>query len=542
MTEPTSSTPGAQLPGLSGRGRTYAFLGGVVATLLTLSVALPLALGDRPEDAGSSGTVAFGDPGALGTGTEPAPEGAAPGTVLPDGGVVQSDGSVKQADGTVVQPDGTVVPPSSTGGGAGAAPAPGAPAPGAAPPAATGGRTASDQGVTKDRVKVGVFLTDFGAANGLGAQVSGQDPEAQKRVWEAFFAEINAAGGVSGRKITPVYRNVDILEQQSMRDACTSFGQTDKVFAVMQNLGVYGDAILKCALDQKLPYIANDGAVSSYYTQSRNYVITTQPSTLRTILNMERELVRSGELKGKKVGVVYFDGYLLADNRRLIAQLRKDGIDPVEGVLSVNEVQTALRQIPTIAQNFCQQGVDFVLLLTNSLYGRQFVQNVDRFPGCQPGYAVSDFDFAFAADGFVRGMPSSFFKRALGVTASRHGEGRVGIPQTPRDALCERILETRSRQKVDRNDQATGEYFNAQAICGVTEVLRQGLAKAGLNPTRASFVTSVQSLGAFANPYYGPSSFRPGRSDSTDVVRISQAFLECKCWRPQTGFKTAAYR
>jgi hypothetical protein len=535
------------LPALPGRGRTYAFMGGVVATLLTLSVALPLALGDRPQDSGASDTVAFGDPGANAP-LLPEASGAAstaPGTDLAPGEVVQPDGSVLRTDGTLVRPDGTVVPPPPGGGpaggpaGGGPAAAP-APAPAEAPP--TGARTASDQGITKDTVKLGFFLTDFGAANGLGAQVSGQNPEAQQRVADSFIAQINATVGINGRKVVPVYRNVDILDQQTMRDACTSFGQTDKVFAVAQNLGVYGDAILKCAIDQKLPYIANDGAVSSYYTQSRNYVITTQPSTLRTLLNMERELLRTGELRGKKVGVVYFDGYLLADNKRLLAQLRADGIDPVEGVLSVNEVQTALRQIPTIAQNFCQQQVEVVLLLTNSLYGRQFVQNVDRFPGCQPAYAVSDFDFAFAADGFVRGMPNSFFRRALGVTASRHGEGRVGIAQAGRDASCEQVFEKRSGLAVDRNDQATREYFDAQAVCGVTEVFRQGLARAGLNPTRASFVQAVQGLGGFDNPFYGPSSFRPGRSDSTDAVRISQAFLDCKCWRPQTGFTTAAFR
>lgn len=531
-----SDTPRPSLPGLPGRGRTYAFMGGVVATLLTLSVALPLALGERREDAGGADAVAFadGDPGAA----APLPDGAAPlpgASALPEGAVVQPDGSVLQPDGSVQRPDGTVVPPAQAAPGQPAAPAPQvAPAP--------GGRTASDQGLTEDTVKVGIFLIDFGDANGLGANVSGYDPPSQKREFQAHVDEINSAGGVGGRRVVPVYRNVDILEQQTMRDACTSFGQTDKVFAVMQLLGVYGDAILKCAIDQKLPFLANDGAVSSYYSQSRNYVITTQPSTLRTLLNMERELVRRGELRGKKVGVVYFDGYLLADNRALLGQLRKDGIDPVEGVLSVNDVGLALRQIPTIAQSFCQEGVDTVLLLTNQLYGRQFVQNVDRFPGCDPAYVVSDFDFAFAGDSFVKGMPDSFFPRALGVTASRVGEGRVGIAQPAEEARCERVVEQRNRVALDRNRQDNRDYFNAMSICQLFDVLERGMAQAGTNPTRARFVAGVQAIGAFPNAGYGASSYRPGRTDSTDVVRVSQAFLDCRCWRPQTAFVTAAFR
>jgi hypothetical protein len=327
-----------------------------------------------------------------------------------------------------------------------------------------------------------------------------------------------------------------------MRDACTSFGQTDKVFAVAQNLGVYGDAILKCAIDQKLPFLAQDGAPSSYYSQSRNYVVTTQPSTLRTLLNMERELLRRGELKDKKVGVLYYDGYLLADNQALLGQLRRDGVDVVEGQISVNDVGLALRQIPTVAQNFCQQGVDIVLLLTNSLYGRQFVQNVERFPNCRPAYAVSDFDFTFVGDGFVRGMPNSFFQRALGVTASRHGEGRVGLPEPAHDARCRTSYEQRAQRTLDRNAQANSDYTNALTVCQVVQVLRDGLVAAGTNPTRQSFVDALQRRGAFPNAGFGASSFRPGRSDAPDVVRISQAFLDCKCWKPQTPFVTAGVR
>ena len=69
-----------------------------------------------------------------------------------------------------------------------------------------------------------------------------------------------------------------------------------------------------------------------------------------------------------------------------------------------------------------------------------------------------------------------------------------------------------------------------------------GLARAGANPTRDGFAGGVQAIGAFENAGYGPSSFRPGRSDSTDAIRISQAFGDCKCWKPATGFAAAAFR
>jgi hypothetical protein len=326
-----------------------------------------------------------------------------------------------------------------------------------------------------------------------------------------------------------------------MRDACVSFGQTDRVFAVAQVLGVYGDPILVCAQQQKLPFLANDGAASSYYAQSRNYVITTQPSTLRTNLNMARELIRLGETKGKKVGVVYYDGYLLEDNRKLLGELRRNRVDVVEGQLSLETAQ-ALRQLPVIARDFCEKRVDLVLLGTNKLFAERFVENVERSPGCRPAYAVSDFDFAMAGDSFISGMPASFFQRALSVTASRVGEGRVGIAEQPAAARCRSIAEKRAGEKLDRNAAATTDYFNVTAICGVLQVLRDGMVRAGTNPTRESFVRAVQSLGGFENPGYGPSTYRAGRTDATDAVRVSQAFGDCRCWKPQTAFAPAAFR
>lgn len=527
------STP--SLPGLPSRGRTYAFMAGVVATTLTLAVALPLVLGDRPDDVvASTGSTEFG------SGDSPLVPGTESATPLPGASTAVLLDPVTGQPLPADQQPGTLTAPAP-----GAAPVPAAgpamPAAAGAPGAKPAARTASDQGITADAVKVGIFLIDFSRANDLGASVGGYDPEDQRRYATAFVEEINATGGIGGRRVVPVFRKVDILSLQSMRDACVSFGQTDKVFAVAQVLGVYGDPILVCAQQQKLPFLANDGAASSYYTQSRNYVVTTQPSTLRTNLNMVRELIRLGEMKGKKVGVVYYDGYLLSDNQKMLAELKRNSIDVVEGQLSLDTTQ-ALRQLPVIARDFCEKRVDLVLLGTNKLFAERFVENVDRSPGCRPAYAVSDFDFAMAGDSFISGMPASFFQRALSVTASRVGEGRVGIAEQPAAARCRSVAEKRTGTRLDRNAAATTDYFNVTAICGVLQVLRDGMVKAGPNPTRESFVRAVQATGTFENPGYGPSAFAAGRTDSTDAVRVTQAFGDCRCWKPQTGFATAAFR
>lgn len=329
-----------------------------------------------------------------------------------------------------------------------------------------------------------------------------------------------------------------------MRDACVTFAETDKVFAVAQVLGVYGDPILKCTHDEHLPFVANDGAVASYYAASDGNLFTTTPSTLRSFLNLEHELLRLGELRGKKVGVLYEDGYLLPDDQALVSQLNRDlGSTVVEGSLSASDSTTALRQVPTTAQSFCSKGVNYVIMLTNELYGSQFASNVDKIPGCAPSYAVSDFDFAMDGNSFLKNMPKSFFTHAVAVSASRSGEGAAGKPEPALDAACRTVYEgSAGGHGLDRNSIANADYFNALAACQVMRTFVAGVTGAGPNPTRAGFRAALSSVGTFDNAYFGSSSFTSARHDAPQVVRITQAFGDCACWRTQTDFYGATYR
>ncbi|GAC1442318.1 MAG: hypothetical protein NVSMB55_12660 [Mycobacteriales bacterium] len=534
MTQPS-------LPGLPSRGRTYAFMSGIVVTLLVLAVALPFALGKKSgSDAGGTQSLGQLQPGPGGV---PGPSAASLPTALPSGGLVPggSPAAITTGGGLAGGTTGLTA--------AGAPPAPGVSgksggALGGSRGASNVSRTASDQGVSADSIKLGVFIIDFGGANSLGAGVTGYDPKAQESYVNAYVDDVNAHGGINGRKLVTVERKVDILNQQTMRDACTAFGETDKVFAVAQVLGVYGDPILKCAHDEHLPFLSNDGAVQSYYAAADGNLFTTSPSTRRSFLNLEHELIRLGELKGKKVGVLYEDGYLLPDDQALVAQVNKDlGVQVVEGSLSASDSTLALRQIPTVAQDFCGKGVNYVLMLTNELYGSQFADNVDRNPGCRPSYAISDFDFAMDGDSFLKNMPASFFSRAVSVTSTRNGEGRIGRHEQPVDAACRTAYEASSSgHALDRNTSANSDYFNALAACQVLRTFVQGVTAAGPNPTRVAFRDGLSRVGPFDNAYYGSSSFTTARHDAPQVIRITQAFGSCMCWKPQTDFYPATFR
>ncbi len=522
------------------RRRTYLGISAAVGSLLAASLVVPLAFGHPPR---SSEAVLAQGPGEV-LGSQP-PGSSASAPAGPPSGAPGVPGAL----GTVGGPSSAGLPPGAPG--AAAVPTSGAvagpPTTAAAPPAAD--RRASGVGVTRDTVTLGVFLIDLSSARRAGVDVDAYDPEKQKVYWNAFLKDVNDRGGVQGRRIVPVYRNIDILDSSTFTAQCKQITETDRAFAVTNILGFYGPPILCVTRDHKTPWLAYDGLVSSYYRASQGRAFTVSPSTLRTELNLAARLEQSGDLP-KKIGYLHEDGYLAADNEAVIAFLRKTGHEVVAATHSSSSSTNVATDLQIAAQKMCAAGVQAVFLATNALFAPQFVRDVDTQPGCTPSYLTSDFDFEMAGDTFLNGassMPASYFRKALAVTSSRVGEGRVGYPEPAGDARCRSLFEKASGTKLDRNSTADANYTNVLAACGLVQAFVAGLQAAGVNPTQETFARGLAGIGSFPNPGFGASSFSGGRTDGPTEVRISQAFRDCgdgsgkACWKPREAFRRSAY-
>src|SRR5829696_5407657 len=98
------------------------------------------------------------------------------------------------------------------------------------------GSGSTQQGVTKDEIKVGIPLVDFDAIKDFVDYEFG-DTEAISRV---FVDDINKNGGINGRKLVPVYKKYPPIPgmKPDPLTLCTAFTEDDKVFAVV---GVFID-------------------------------------------------------------------------------------------------------------------------------------------------------------------------------------------------------------------------------------------------------------------------------------------------------------
>ncbi len=66
-------------------------------------------------------------------------------------------------------------------------------------------RTASDVGVTAATIKIGFLLTDLTQSKKLLGDI-GADKADQQASYQAFVDEVNAGGGINGRKVVPYSR------------------------------------------------------------------------------------------------------------------------------------------------------------------------------------------------------------------------------------------------------------------------------------------------------------------------------------------------
>lgn len=573
LPEPLEPAPAPRLPRRPGRQVTYLLIVGSAATLALVGAGLPLVFG---HDAAGSGS-ASGGVSALQAGAPPADPGQAtagalPPAATPRAGETQSAGATPTSASGTAAGTGAALPPRAPGstapGSAGAAAssaagrggsaattsgprATGAATPKGAAPRRTGSaprpgptgragptaparapaggaqRTASAVGITPTQVTLGALLTDFGTANSAGASVTGYSPAQQQEYFDAFASDTNAHGGIDGRTLVMRYETSDITDPNSQKAACDTITDTDQSFAVTNVLGIYGPPILCLTKTHGVPYLSNDGAVSDYYTQSNGLLFTLQPSTLRTQANAVYEDHLAGELtSGDKVGFLREDQYLQADEKSVEDYLRGFGVTVTDGVMSSSSIQDAPAQAAVAAQQFCSAGVTKVFLAVNSLYAQDFISSLP--PGCAPAYYSSDFDYQMDGDTFVSGMPASYFNHAVGVSSSDVGNTTL----TPSEQSCLTAYNTyetaHGKVALASTDKAV---LRAVAACGLVRTFVAGVHAAGVNPTRASFASSLAGIGGFDDPGYESATFHPGKTDAPDAVRTVRADATCKCWQ-----------
>jgi ABC-type branched-subunit amino acid transport system substrate-binding protein len=191
------------------------------------------------------------------------------------------------------------------------------------------------------------------------------DPGNYQVAYTALFNQINAKGGINGRKISPVFAAVDPLGTSGAATACTQLTEDDKVFAV---LGFFQQVDTACYLDTHSTPIVGYSLTAQESAAAKAAWYNSQISDSDLIPKEMAIFKEEGAFTGKKVGVVA----TAADSSETSL------VGPALKKLKVNVVQTAVNSVPdtdttaqtaeyqTIAQKFQSSGVNVVVAVGNA--------------------------------------------------------------------------------------------------------------------------------------------------------------------------------
>lgn len=498
---------------------------GVVLGLLVAGLAIPFAFGER-----LSSDNAAGDD-----------------SLVSDLGEVAADAGADPGTAPAGEPGGA---PSPDAAGAGAATAPGAGA-GAAPGAAGGSRAggagaeqagaaapgaplaATDRGVTASTIKLGFTALDTANLSRVGVGI-GVTVEQQIAAWQAYVKDINARGGIHGRKVQGVFASYDPTNESSQRQACLRLTQDEKVYAVVGGFN-YPVAVSCVARENKTLLFSGYPATSDeLYAQSEGRFITMYPRASRMMALTAAALDSAGKLKGRTIGIVTHGtndpGGKTA--RALEAALKARGHNVKRRAELSSDTGTASSQVPVTVGQFQRDGVNTVFMLASVVIATQFVQQADS-QAYRPAYHFNDWannnnDFT------VQNMPRSF-EGTIGVTHIAGNGNKVPAGgENAGSKRCREVYEKHSGRKLAA--RGTAEYGATTQACDTFAAFERVAKAAGPNLTRVSASRAVGQVGAFPVGNWGAGAFGQGKPDFTDQLRFQVFRSSCSCWQPSGGF------
>ena len=221
-------------------------------------------------------------------------------------------------------------------------------------PAGGAAATAPPQAVTATTIRVGIPYVDLAAVRQFGITLDqGSFPDA----YGAIIANLNAHGGIDGRKLVPYLVAVNPVGTGPAVTACTQLAEDDAVFVA---IAPQQD---DCFLQQfHVPTISGTFQEVEAPDSTPNFTLQPPPAAYDPL--QLKVLDHSGVFKGKKVGV--FAGEESDGDELKVVQssLKSLGVhvvqSAVDGAPQNDEVATN-QQAELIAERFQQAGVNEVV-------------------------------------------------------------------------------------------------------------------------------------------------------------------------------------
>ncbi len=349
-------------------------------------------------------------------------------------------------------------------------------------------RTGPAPGVTADTIKVGVTYVDTKALVASGLHYDLGD---HKAVYQALFDDINAHGGIHGRKIEAVYAPIDPTSTAPAEAKCVQLTEDEHVFVIT---GFFlADAVV-CPVGTHATAVVGGEMTPDRLKQAKAPWVTWLPDTDQPE-SVLRTFADKGQLKGKvAVWAAARDKEELDDH--VLPVLKELGVKPVATGVAVAPAddQAAQRtETATMAERFKAAGADSLVLVGPSAQG--WPTNMSADTSYRPKLLFLD---VIAPLGFATNAATtdtSILKGSLSGGGYGPDQARFEEPamQTCVQTLKAHGLATPAPDTVG-SDPANQPYQAAFQACPDVALLRAMLQAAGKDLNYGTFGAAIDGL------------------------------------------------
>jgi len=208
-------------------------------------------------------------------------------------------------------------------------------------------------GVTSTTIRVGVPYVDVAAVKAVGVDIDwGSVPDA----FNAIIANINAHGGINGRKIVPYIVAVNPTGTAPAATACTQLTEDDTVFVAIAPLQP------TCYLQHNTPVVASIYPAGNSATTAQDFSTVPPPAAYDAL--QLRVFTKQGVFKHKKValfGGVTADQSELSSVKSILAKLHVPVATTAVDSAPQGDLAAENAQLTAIAQRFQSDGINEVV-------------------------------------------------------------------------------------------------------------------------------------------------------------------------------------
>ncbi len=378
--------------------------------------------------------------------------------------------------------------------------------------------TASWRGVTPDTITIGVSMLNFELLQEMGLTAAGWGD--QQGVFQALVDDLNANGGILGRKVVAVYDYYSPIDAADAERACTVLTQDNEVFAAV--LGFVGP--LAGTADPCFAGTNNTVLVGGEHTPDEIALavapwFNVEPSTEDHTSNLLDLLVQTGRADGASVFVVSHQS-ATGDEPLVLEGLSARGIEVVgTAVLDANDGDTAAQDqlMQVISERIRADGADTVMINGNPAA-------TIRGLGLN-GLLDSVTIWSNNAAGLGNLGQTLDHEWARGAIAS-DGPSELDIWNDDVFQDCVRVVnaagigaDLRPTAELAEGDE---NWFNpTRRYCGHLSLFAQIAAAAGPNLTPETFEQGAYTLTDFVLPGYPANSLSPTKLGARDLYRLT---------------------